>query len=800
MNRGDRSSRTEPSAGAGQPDNPGRPGKPAKPDRKEKPVPPAGTATGRPEDVRLSREMSAFSVAMIGVGAMIGAGIFVLTGIAAGVAGPGLILAFALNGVVTLFTAMSYAELGSCFHTAGGGYLWVKSSLPHPNGFLSGWMSWFASSVACSLYALGFGAYFGHVLEGFGVHVPLIPYFSLEKTLAVGACLLLAYINYKGASEAGLAGTIVTLSKVIVILLFIGFGLWAMKGMPEWRGNFDPFLPLGVGSVFSAMGLTFIAFQGYEVIAQCSEEVMDPARSIPRAIFLALAIVIPIYLLVAFVAIGAIHGEGMPTWQFLGKMKELAVVEAARQFAPGGGVIVLVGGLLSTLSALLATIFSSSRVALAMARDHNLPVFLGRIHPEKRTPHFAIGASAAIVVFMALSLPIEDVASTADIMYLLVFLQVNVTLIRMRKTHPKLKRGFRVPLVPLLPALGILTQLFIAVYMFVYSPMAWLSVVAWLLIGFTVYKLYASKTEEAALSVLRLAEAEMRRKDYRVLVAPFRQEQMRPLMRVACALAKNYEGEVTAVSVIEAPPKVPLSRYTGGVQKARTLLRLGENIAVEHRVEYNRFVKISHRLSYGILETAREEKSNFILLGPIGRGGWIHQFQEIVLLNVLDHAPCNVAIYRGEALTEVKRILMAVEDTPSCRLAVNIAPALSEELRSPVSLLRMIAPDADGREEEGVRTWMEEVVKDLPFRFPVEKRLVRTRNVAKTILENVRETDLLLMGASRHVGKITSLFGSDVTVEVVEKACVPVLLLKRYQRQKSSRFSGILSGGRRRIR
>ncbi len=761
---------------------------------KKKSPPETGAVRRGTEEVRLSREMSAFSVAMIGVGAMIGAGIFVLTGIAAGVAGPGLIIAFGLNAVVTLFTAMAYAELGSCFHSAGGGYLWVKSSLPHPNGFLAGWMTWFASSVACSLYALGFGAYFGHVLEGFGLHIPVIPYFSVEKTLAVAACLVMAYINYKGASEAGLAGTIVTLAKVFVIILFIGFGLFAMRGMPEWRGNFDPFLPLGFGAVLSAMGLTFIAFQGYEVIAQCSEEVMDPARSIPRAIFFALLIVIPIYLLVAFVAIGAIHAEGMPTWKFLGKMKELAVVEAARQFAPGGGVIVLVGGLLSTLSALLATIFSSSRVALAMARDHNLPGFLGKIHPEKRTPHFAIGASAVIVIFMALSLPIEDVASTANIMYLLVFLQVNVTLIRMRKTHPNLKRGFRVPLVPLIPALGILTQTFIAVYMFVYSPTAWLSVVAWLLIGITVYKLYASKTEAEALSVLALADAEMARKDYRVLVVPFRQEQVRPLMWIACALAKNYEGEVTAVSVIEAPRKVPLKRYTSGIQDARSLLRLGENIADEAGVEFSRLIKISHRLSYGILETAREEKSNFILLGPVGEGGLVEQLKEIVLLNVLEHAPCNVAIYHGELLDKAKRVLLAVVDTPSCRLAVNIAPALSEELKAPVALLQVVPESAPKGEEQKAVSWMEEATKDLPFRLPVEKIVLRSQDVVTSIIEQVQETDLLLMGASRHAGTITSLFGPDVTGEVIKSASFPILLLKRYQQQKSSRLSGILTG------
>jgi len=746
------------------------------------------------EEVRLSREMSGFSVTMIGVGAMIGAGIFVLTGIAAGVAGPGLLLAFGLNGIVTLFTAMAYAELGSCFHDAGGGYLWVKSSLPHPNGFLSGWMSWFAHAVACSLYALGFGAYFGHVLEGFGVHVPQIPYLSIEKTLAVTACLFFAYINFRGASETGKAGNFVTMAKILIILFFVAAGAWAMRGMPGWQGSFDPFLPNGIGAVFSAMGLTFIAFQGYEVIAQCSEEVVDPRRNIPRAIFIALLVVIPIYLLVAFVSIGAIRSGTTPSWKFLGEMKELAIVEAARQFFPGGGVVLLIGGLLSTASALLATIYSSSRVAFAMARDHNLPAFLGKVHALKKTPHAAIIASAVIVILMAVALPIEDVASAADIMFLLVFLQVNVTLIRMRRTHPNLKRGFRVPLVPLVPILGIATQIFIAGYMFFYSPRAWVSAVIWIVIGFAFYKLYASKTEEQALSVLALAETEAARKDYRVIAVPFLQEQVRPLMKLACALAKNYEGEVTAVSVVEVPQSVTLSRYSGDLAESRTLLRLAENIASEREVDFHRFIKISHRLSFGILETAREEKGNFILVGPLRKEGWTGQFREIVLLNVLEHAPCNVGIFRGESLVQVKRLVLAVEDTPSCRLAVNVAPALSKELGVPVTLLHMIPSHASAREKLEAAEWLEEVTRDLPFTSPVERLVMPSEDIAASIIAQVRETDLLLMGASRYAGKLTSLFTSEVEERVMDGACVPILLLKRYQERKSSRFSGILTG------
>jgi nucleotide-binding universal stress UspA family protein len=584
------------------------------------------------------------------------------------------------------------------------------------------------------------------------------------------------------------------MAKVLIILFFVAAGAWAMRGMPEWQGSFQPFLPNGIGAVFSAMGLTFIAFQGYEVIAQCSEEVVDPRRNIPRAIFLALLIVIPIYLLVAFVSIGAIRSGPTPSWKFLGEMKELAIVEAARQFFPGGGMVLLIGGLLSTASALLATIYSSSRVAFAMARDHNLPAFLGKVHALKKTPHAAIAASAVIVILAAVALPIEDVASAADIMFLLVFLQVNVTLIRMRRTHPNLKRGFRVPLVPLVPILGIATQVFIAGYMFFYSPRAWFSAVAWIAVGFAVYKLYASKTEEEALSVLALAEAEAARKDYRVIVAPFRQEQVRPLMTLACALAKNYEGEVTAVSVVEVPQSVALTRYLGDLTESRTLLRLAENIASEREVDFHRFIKISHRLSHGILETAREEKGNFILVGPLRKEGWTGQFREIVLLNVLEHAPCNVGIFRGESLLQVKRLLLAVEDTPSCRLAVNVAPALSAELGVPVILLHLVPSQSSGLEERQAAEWLEEITRGLPFGFPVERRVMPSEDVAGSIIAQARDTDLLLMGASRYTGKLSSLFTSEVEERVMEGACVPILLLKRYHEKKSSRFSGILTG------
>ncbi|MGH7572151.1 MAG: APC family permease, partial [Gemmatimonadota bacterium] len=412
----------------------------------------AGTRSG----VGLVRELGLLDITMVGVGAMIGAGIFVLTGIAAGEAGPALILAFALNGVVTLLTGMVYAELGSAIPEAGGGYLWVKEGMPAWNAFMAGWMSWFAHAVAGSLYALGFGAYLELMLDEFGVSLLGLTGEPLQKGLAVGVALLFVGINFKGVSETGKVGNLVTIGKIGILGIFVVSGLVAVFRNPEFLDKLTPFAPHGMGGILIAMGLTFIAFEGYEIIAQAGEEVKNPRENIPKAVFLSLAIVIPIYMLVAFTALTAVSpATGEPTWQWLGLHAELGLAEAARQFMPLGMTLLLVGGILSTMSALNATTFSSTRVSFAMGRDRNLPDLFGRIHEATRTPFLALLCSGALIIFMAVVIPIEDVAAAADVMFLLLFLQVNIAVITIRKKYgDKLNYGYLMPFHPVLPVIN----------------------------------------------------------------------------------------------------------------------------------------------------------------------------------------------------------------------------------------------------------------------------------------------------------------------------------------------------------
>jgi amino acid transporter/nucleotide-binding universal stress UspA family protein len=736
-------------------------------------------------EVRLSREMRLIDITMIGVGAMIGAGIFVLTGIAAGVAGPALVLVFALNGVVALLTAMAYAELGSAFHDAGGGYLWVKSSLPDPNGFLSGWMSWFAHAVACSLYALGFGAYFELVLRAVGLAAP-ISSAALAKWLAVGVCVLFAYINYRGASETGKAGNVVTVGKIAIIGAFIVAGLLAIGGRPDWQAAFHPFLSTGWGGVFAAMGLTFIAFEGYEIIAQTSEEVENPKRNVPRAMFLSLLIVVPIYLLVAFVAVGAVEPPpGVSVTEFLGARKEIALVDAANQFVVGGGVVILIGGLLSTLSALNATIYSSSRVAFAMARDANLPHLLGRVHKTRATPDMAILFSAVLIVVMAVTLPIEEVAAAADIMFLLLFVQVNVALIRLRKLRPDLDRGFRVPWGPVIPVAAIATMLFLAVVLFRHYPMSFLAAGAWVAVGAVVYYGYSRKREAAFQERVEWME-KIERKEYRVLVAISSPRTMKSLLEVAVAIAQKHGGELILLSVAEVPEGETLMAGRKQVRLLEPLLEEGAVSAAERGIPAKPVVKIARRVSHAILETAREEECNFLVIGRPETHSLFDRLVASAVERVLADAPCQVGVVYGKVEAgRIKRIVVPVTKRPNSRLAAELASAFAEAFDAPPRAVTIVPPGVTGQEEMELLDAARETLDESGFQGPLD--VTRSADVARALGAGVHRGDLVLLGAPS-TGPVAGILIETVPALIARHGRNPVVVVREVEEHRASRF------------
>ncbi|MCI0562123.1 MAG: amino acid permease [Nitrososphaera sp.] len=557
-------------------------------------------------------------IIMVGIAGMIGGAVFVLTGPAIGLAGSAVILAFIINAVITLFTAMAYAELGSAMPEAGGGYLWIRQGLPRPNAFISGWMAWFAHIVAGSLYAVGFGSFLYYLLgpDILGVlsSEPLLGIIPFDKLIAVFAIAAFTFINIKGTSETGRTGTIVTLVQLGTIAIIIGVGMWIISAKPDWQANFADFMPMGIAGLVAAMGLTFIAFEGYEIIVQTGEEVRNPKKNIPRAIFISLAIVVTLYCIVAFVSIAAISPPGgQPAWEFIGDAGELGIMRAVDLFVPYGALLVLAGGLVSTLAALNATTFSSARVAFAMGRHYNLPHSLSSIHPVNKTPHVAIAVSGVIMAVMAYALPLNDIAVAAGVIFLLLFTQVNIAAITIRRIYgDKLSYGFKTPFFPVIPIVGIFLKVGLALYLLVTQPLSWGITVVWIAVGFLLYRMYTFKQEIEHYAPIVTSEGDLKRQDFRILI-PYTPENPDRLIKYAIRVAKETSGEVNILRVITVPLQTPLSAGVAFADAARRSFEPLERMLDKESVLNHYLVRVSHDATEAILATIEEQKIDLLV-------------------------------------------------------------------------------------------------------------------------------------------------------------------------------------------
>jgi amino acid transporter/nucleotide-binding universal stress UspA family protein len=556
-------------------------------------------------------------IIMVGIAAMIGGAIFVLTGPAIGLAGSAVILAFIINAIITLFTAMAYAELGSAMPEAGGGYLWIREGLPRPNAFISGWMAWFAHIIAGSLYAVGFGAFLYYLLgpnvAGILSDQPLLGLIPFDKMIAVASIVAFTYINIKGTSETGKTGSIVTILQLGTIFALIGAGFWSINNNPNWTANFADFMPTGVAGLVAAMGFTFIAFEGYEIIVQTGEEVKNPKRNIPRAIFISLGIVVTLYCLVALVSIGAISPQGLAAWRFIGENGELGIMKAAEMFLPYGVLVVLGGGMISTLAALNATTFSSARVAFAMGRHYNLPHKLSSIHPVNRTPHIAIIISGVIMAFMAYTLPLAEIAVAAGVIFLLLFTQVNIAVITIRRIYgDKLSYGFKTPFFPVIPIAGIFLKLGLALYLLVAHPLSWGIAVLWILVGFVLYRMYTFKQEVQHYAPIVTSEGDLKRQDFRILI-PYTPENPDRLLKYAVRIAKETEGEVNILRVITVPHQTPLSAGVAFADTAKRSFDPLEKILDREDISSHYLVRVSHDATEAILATIEEQRIDLLI-------------------------------------------------------------------------------------------------------------------------------------------------------------------------------------------
>ena len=387
------------------------------------------------EQLAFKRNIGLFMAVMIGIGAMMGPGIFALPGELAHMVGPLGIFAYLAMGLLTIFTALTYSELGAAIPLAGGGYSFASRILPKPASFLTGWFFWIGNTLACAMYALIFAltirAYFWP-----GVNISL---------LVLVTTIVFASVNFWGMSEALKLITIMNLVELAILVIVASLGLVHLE--PQ---NLSPVAPMGYSPFVPGMALIYISYVGFDLITVAAEEIEAPGKTIPRSILITLGVGIALYVFVIFTMMGTIH------YTELAESPVPFIFTADRLFGPWGRWAGIVATIMASLSAFSVTLGASARILYALGRDGHFPRFFATLHPRFRTPHIALLICASVVIVFGSSGIVKFVASVSDFGYLMGQGVVNLCAIALHKKMPNLRRPFKVVLFPFVPICGML--------------------------------------------------------------------------------------------------------------------------------------------------------------------------------------------------------------------------------------------------------------------------------------------------------------------------------------------------------
>jgi len=723
-------------------------------------------------EVSLKRDLSLLEVLMIGVGPNIGSTIFVLVGFGVSIAGPALILALVLNFVITLFTAFSYAELSSAFPETGGGYLWIKKGLFPPFGFLGGWMSWVGHCIACGVYVLGFGAGITWILDKYHLDLFGMPDEIVVKVFAVLIAVAFSYLNYKGVKGTGRSEIYVSIVLIIIVVTFILFALAAIFAGPDPGGQYEPFMPFGLVSVASSMGFTFMIFEGYEIVAQTGEEAKNPEKNIPKAMFLCVIISTILFVVITVVTIGA------SGWENVGSWGEDALARTSENVVPvlGSGLIAI-GTVIGSIAAVNSVIFSSSRVSFAMGRDGNLPTMFGRLHRKNQTPATAILLSGAIIVGISVFLPIEQVASAADILILLLFILVNISAMSLRKKEPDAPRHFLIPLFPYIPLVAIAAKIVISVTIFEVEPLAWYVALAVIYVGLLIHYFAKGKAEIEKVEVpIRVPMDVETRQRYRVLI-PIEDPKSMGLIDLGCMLAKERGGELLLTTVLAVPNNVPLNAVDP--KKVEEKKKMLEKLKVHSELKgflTRALVSVSHDVVSAIIDTAKEESADMIV---IGWKGYTRSQKRILgrkIDEILHKTPCDVILLRSEERLSPDNILVLSGGLWHVSKATETAAQIARTEGSRITILNVIVSERYTEKAREYSKRLKEIVES--YGTPVIVKEVRPESIVGGVVAESLDYDLLVIGSSAAKRWEKFDFG-PLQDRITKEAKCPVLVYKR---------------------
>ncbi len=688
--------------------------------------------------------------------------------------------------MIALLTALSFAEMASKFPESGGTYTFSRKVLSVEAAFTVGWVVWFASIVAAVLYALGFGHFFaillGDMSSAIGHDLPSWLQGPRAVTgIALGSTVLLA-VGLSLRSAGG--GQWANVGKVVVFVILILGGFWAIssRSSQDTGAALKPFFTAGLGGLVQAMGYTFIALQGFDLIAAVGGEIRNPSKTIPRAMILSLAIALLIYIPLLFVITTVGTTADQTIAAVAAEDPEGIVAIAAMNFlGPTGYWLVVVAAVLSMFTALQANLFAASRIALAMSRDRTLPSSLSKLSSTLHNPVNAILVTVAIVLSLIVVLPdVAAAGAASSLIFLVTFAIAHWLSVLVRQRSVMSPPPFRSPLFPAVPVVGGIACIGLAIFQGIAVPSAGLIAVAWLGIGGILFlTLFARRARLRDVSSVA-ADPELvrlRGNTPLVLVPIANPQNAQAMLSLADTLVPSEVGRVLLQTIVVAPADWNPTDDPVPVDRAQTVLRELLRASAKLGVRAETLTTVARQPMEEIARVAQLHRCESVLLGlsEIGEDN-----RDTPLEGLLGRLSSDVVVLRAPKnwqLSDTQKILVPVAGRGGHDyLLARLLGSLSRMQKRQVTFLRVVPTSTPPSELKRIKRDLNRMARD-NVRGTCEREVVQSDDAVMEITQRADENGLIILGIQR-IGPHQKLFGS-FTRQIAQQTACPIIVLSR---------------------
>jgi len=678
--------------------------------------------------LKFKRTIGLFGATTIGVGSLLGAGIYVLIGSAANIAGPSVVLSYLLCGLLAFVTTIMYTDLSRIIPRSGGGYTYVYSILGSIGGFSTGWFLALGSILASGLYAIGFAEYAASLS---GDHLPVI----YIKMIAIGVTWIVTLMSLRpaGKSKFNVQNWIVWGNVAILLLLIV---LSAFHLNIE---NAEPVFPKGFRGTMGAISIIYISFFGYQLIANNSDEIIDPEKTVPRAMKLSMLIAIVLYVLVAVAAVLTVP------WKELAASHAPLVLVANKSFGGNGWLIISLGGVLASLGALSSTLFSQSRQAYAMGKDRFFPDILGSLNEKTKQPQWAILAGGLLTSVVLATLDLNTIARVTNFSLLLSLLPVSLALRKLYKERPELKPKSHFK--RFLPEISLTINLGLLFTMDITSLFAGQQLI---FAGVIIYFLYSRKREKSGREGRNIVLKDEKRFSFfyknKVLVPMSNPETQKALLLLSNVLMAKRGGEIVVLAVKDVPDDMDFYQALSGAKEALDIIKKSMQLGKQININLKPVIRASRNIPMGIIHAAHDENCHLIVMGFPHHD---KNYNNTVLDHVLKSSHIDLVVLNLKEDIESfnpKIIGVYVKNTWNLYLKLMIATAVAEKRNARIVIFSYLPEGYTKQQKYRLDKLIRESLSELQTIALYSVELYISDDPETDIIERSSEYDILIIG------------------------------------------------------